>query len=41
MNTKEMHSIIELSKTLSFRETAERLFMSQPALSYLVSNVEN
>ena len=41
MNTKEMLSVIELSKTLSFREAADRLFLSQPALSYQISSVEN
>jgi len=41
MNTKEIVSIIELSKSLSFRETADRLFMSQPSLSYQINNVEN
>ncbi|MBR1747011.1 MAG: LysR family transcriptional regulator [Clostridia bacterium] len=41
MNTKEMLSVIELSKSLSFRETAERLYMSQPALSYQIAAVES
>lgn len=41
MNTRELQSIIELSKSLSFRETAERLFISQPALSYQINDVEN
>lgn len=41
MNTKEMLSVLELAKSLSFRETAARLFMSQPALSYQISCVEN
>ncbi|MBR1677167.1 MAG: LysR family transcriptional regulator [Clostridia bacterium] len=41
MNTKEMLSVIELAKSLSFRETADRLFMTQPALSYQISNIEN
>ncbi len=41
MNTKEIQSLIELSKSLSFRETAERLYMSQPALSYQISSIEN
>ena len=36
-----MQSLIELSKSLSFRETAERLFMSQPALSYQIAGIEN
>lgn len=41
MNTREMQSIIELSKSLSFRETAERLFISQPALSYQINTIES
>ncbi len=35
-----MVSLIELAKSLSFRETAERLYMSQPALSYQIACLE-
>ena len=35
-----MESIIELAKSLSFRQAAVRLFISQPALSYQINAIE-
>lgn len=40
MNSKQLKYAVELSKTLNFSQVAERLGISQPALSKQISNLE-
>ena len=40
MNTKQLHYAVELSKSLSFSQTAEALGISQPALSKQILHLE-
>jgi len=41
MNTRQVECALELAKTLDFREAAERLYVSQPTLSYQVKALED
>lgn len=41
MNMKQLQYVIALSKTLSFSQVADRLGISQPALSKQIQNLEN
>ena len=40
MNTKQIDAILELSKTLNFNRAAEKLYVSQPTLSYEIKEAE-
>lgn len=40
MNTKQIDYILELAQTLNFNRAAKNLYISQPALSYQISMVE-
>ncbi len=40
MNSKQIDCIIEIAQTMNFNRAAENLFMSQPALSYQVKQLE-
>ena len=37
MTTKQMDCILELARTLNFNRAAENLFISQPTMTYQVS----
>lgn len=41
MNTKQMDCVLEVANTLNFNRAAENLFMSQPALSYQMKQLED
>lgn len=41
MNFKQIEGIIEVSQTLNFSKAASNLFITQPALSYLISSAED
>lgn len=41
MNTKQIDCVLEIAQTLNFNRAAENLFMSQPALSYQVKQLED
>lgn len=40
MNTKQIEYAIEVSRTLNFRRAADNLFISQPALTYQIHELE-
>ena len=40
MTTKQMDCILELARTLNFNRAAENLFISQPTMTYQVSEAE-
>ncbi|MCQ2522811.1 MAG: LysR family transcriptional regulator [Lachnospiraceae bacterium] len=40
MNTRQLEYIVDVSDTLSFSESAKRLFVSQPSLSQYVKKIE-
>ncbi|MGI6032141.1 MAG: LysR family transcriptional regulator [Coriobacteriales bacterium] len=40
MNTKQMDCVLEIAQTQNFNRAAENLFMSQPALSYQIKQLE-
>lgn len=40
MNTEQALLLIDISKTLSFNKTAERLFIAQQSVSYKVKQLE-
>ncbi len=40
MNTKQFDCVLEIARTMNFNRAAENLFMSQPALSYQVKQLE-
>ncbi|MGI6216490.1 MAG: LysR substrate-binding domain-containing protein, partial [Coriobacteriales bacterium] len=40
MNSKQIDCVLEIAQTLNFNRAAENLFMSQPALSYQVKQLE-
>lgn len=40
MNFKQIEGIVEVSQTLNFSKAASNLFITQPALSYLISSAE-
>ncbi|MCD8021822.1 MAG: LysR family transcriptional regulator [Lachnospiraceae bacterium] len=40
MTLKQIEYVLELSRTLNFRQTAENLYISQPALSYQIHTLE-
>lgn len=41
MNFKQIEGIVEVSQTLNFSKAASNLFITQPALSYLISSAED
>lgn len=40
MNTKQIEAAVTLSRTLNFRQAAEKLYISQPSLSYQIQTLE-
>ena len=40
MNTKQIDAVLELAKTLNFNRAAEKLYVSQPTLSYEIRELE-
>ncbi len=40
MNVKQMEMVLELSKTLNFNKAAQKLYITQPALSYQIKSLE-
>lgn len=40
MNSKQLDLVIDLSRTLSFRKTAENMYITQPALTHQVKTLE-
>lgn len=41
MNSKQIDAVLELAKTLNFNRAAEKLYISQPTLSYEIRELEN
>lgn len=41
MNTKQIELVLDLSTTLNYRKTSEKMFISQPALSHQVKALED
>lgn len=41
MNTNQLNCFVEVAKSLSFARAADKLFISQPAVSHQISSLEN
>lgn len=41
MNTKQIELLLDLSRTLNYRKTAENMYISQPALTHQINSLEN